>query len=335
MTRSWNGKEGHLKKLASILVLVWLTAAGAWAQPAGDSPATQTARQALIEMFFSKTSGTLIKHLPAATLSALLNSGALANLQQYSMLVSQAQTKGKSFETFDTGSLLLVAEDPQSAQKFEIKVDKDSQRGGEDDIDVSFLTYKDNKPQQTPFLPHMTFGMKTESGVWKLNEIQVTVRVPLADPDFLKGVAEAIKARSGAAAAVPSLNQASMNGFGSDASVLAAMQSILKAENTYSSTYRATGYTCTLSDLDGFGGGAPNEHQAMLIPSGLAGGRKYGYVFTLSGCSGAPATNLRLVAVPTLNSPGRRTLCSDQSGVIRYSTDGNPATCMASGVPVE
>ncbi|MHB8215855.1 MAG: hypothetical protein ACYDDS_07225 [Candidatus Sulfotelmatobacter sp.] len=326
-----------MRKLASIMVLVSLAAAGAWAQAAGDRPATQTARQALIEMFFSKTSGTLIKHLPAATLNALVDSGALANLQQYSMLVSQVQTKGKLFETFDTGSLLLVAEDAQSGQKFEIKVDRDSQRGDADDIDVSFLTYKDNKPQQTPFLPRMTFGMKTELGVWKLNEIQVTVRVPLADPDFLRGMTQAIKARIGAAAAAPSLNQASMSmsGVGSDASVLAAMQSILKAENTYSGTYRATGYTCTLSDLDGFGGGTPNEHQAMLIPSGLAGGRKYGYVFTLSGCSGAPAGNFRLVAVPLLNSPGRRALCSDQSGAIRYSTDGNPATCMASGVPVE
>src|ERR1700731_2716220 len=206
------------------MVLVALAAASAWAKPAGDNSGTQTARQALIEMFFSKTSGTLIKHLPAATLSALVDSGALANLQQYSTLISQVQTKGKSFETFETGSLLLVAEDAKSGQKFEIKVDKDSQRGDEDDIDVSFLTYKDNKPQQTPFLPRMTFGMKTESGIWKLNEIQVTVRVPLADPDFLKGVTEAIKARSGAAAAVPSLNQASMSGFGSDASVLGAMQ---------------------------------------------------------------------------------------------------------------
>ena len=164
-----------MKKLASIMVLVSLAAVGAWAQPAGDRPARQTARQALIEMFFSKTSGTLIKHLPAATLSALVDSGALANLQQYSTLVSQVQTKGKSFETFDTGSLLLVAEDAQSGQKFEIKVDKDSQRGDADDIDVSFLTYKDNKPQQTPFLPRMTFGMKTELGAgWSGSAVVVS-----------------------------------------------------------------------------------------------------------------------------------------------------------------
>jgi hypothetical protein len=261
-------------------------------------------------------------------------------LQQYSLLASQLHTKGKDFETFETGSLLLVAEDSQSGQKFEIKVDKDALRGDEDDIEVSFHIYKDKQPQQTPFLPRMAFGMKMEAGVWKLNEIQVTVRIPLADPDFLKGMTEAIKARGAVATATPMLNQASMNqasltSFGSDASVLSAMQSILKAENTYSNTYSAIGFTCTLSDLDGFGGGAPNEHQAMLIPSGLASGRKFGYVYTLSGCAGAPATTFRLVAVPGVSSLGRRALCSDQSGPIRYSADGNPANCIASGVPVQ
>jgi len=324
-----------MKGFASIVLLSWLSAGAAWGQLVGEAPAKQSARQALLEMFFSKASGTLLKHLPAATLSALENSGGLAAMQQYSLLVSQLQTKGKSFETFESGPLLLVAEDSQSGQKFEIKVDKDSLRGDEDDIEVSFQIYKDNKAQQSPFLPRMMYGMKIESGVWKLSVIQVTLRVPLADPDFLKGVTEAIKARSATPPAMPTLNQASLNSFGSDASVLTAMQTIIKAETTYSSTYRATGYTCTLSDLDGFGGGSPNEHQAMLIPSGLAGGRKYGYIFTLSECTGAPASSFRLVAVPAANSLGRRALCSDQSGAIRYSADGNPDSCIASGIPAQ
>jgi len=329
-----------VKKFAGILILSSLCAAGAWAQTSDRAVTPQSARQALVEMFFSKTSGTLVRHLPMATLSALEKSGALVTLQQYSLLVSQLHTKGKDFETFETGSVLLVAEDSQSGQKFEVKIDKDSLRGDEDDIEVSFQTYKDKQPQKTPFLPRMAFGMKMEDGVWKLNEIQVTVRIPLADPDFLKGMTEAIKARGAVATATPMLNQASMSqgsltSFGSDASVLSAMQSILKAENTYSNTYSAIGYTCTLSDLDGFGGGAPNEHQAMLIPSGLASGKKFGYVYTLSGCAGAPATSFRLVAVPGANSLGRRALCSDQSGVIRSSADGNPATCIAGGVPVQ
>ena len=112
------------------------------------------------------------------------------------------------------------------------------------------------------------------------------------------------------------------------------MRTILTAETTYRNSYPGVGYTCTLSDLDGFGGGAPNEHQAMLIASGLASGKKFGYVFTLSGCTGTPATGFHLVAVPGGNSFGRHTYCSDQSGSIRHSADGNPDVCLASGVPV-
>lgn len=329
-----------MKKFAGILVLLSIGAAAAWAQTSdnsGEKP--QTARQALVEMFFSKTPGTFAKHLPSATLVALATSGALTTMQQYSVIAAQVQAKGKNFETFETGSLLLVAEDPQSGQKFEIKVDNDSLRGDEDNIDLSFQTYKDKQPQKTPFLPRMTFAMKMESGIWKLNEIQVTVRVPLADPDFLKGMIEALKARGGAAStaagSLQPVNQVSTTSFGSAASVLAAMQSILQAEKTYSTNYGAVGYTCTLSDLDGFGGGAPNEHQAMLIPSGLASGKKYGYVFTLSGCAGSPATIFHLVAAPAVNNLGRRALCSDQSGAIRSSADGNPASCLANGAPVK
>lgn len=113
------------------------------------------------------------------------------------------------------------------------------------------------------------------------------------------------------------------------------MRTILAAESTYSITYRSIGYTCTLSDLDGFGAADRNEHQAMLIPSDLAGGRRYGYSFTLSGCSGTPATGFELTAAPAGNSFGRRTYCADGSGTIRSSNNGNPATCLANGVPVQ
>jgi type IV pilus assembly protein PilA len=117
--------------------------------------------------------------------------------------------------------------------------------------------------------------------------------------------------------------------------VLAAMRTILTAEITYASTYPAVGFTCTLSSLDGFGGGEPNEHQAMLINSGLASGKRYGFVFTLSGCGGAPASRFQLTAVPSGNTYGRKAYCADQSGAIRSSSDGNPATCLASGTTVQ
>ena len=322
-----------MKKLASCLSLLLAGASAVWAL---DTPSTpQSARQALLEMFFSKTSGTFVKHLPAETLNTLEKSGVLASLQQYSTLAGQLHTKGKDVETFETGSILLSSSDPQTGQKFEIAVDSDSLKGEEDDIAISFRTYKDNQVQKTPFLPRMTFAMKMESGVWKLNEIQLTLRIPLADPDFLKGISEAMKARGAAATAMQPAGASPMSSFGGDAAVLAAMQTILKAENTYSSTYPSMGYTCTLSDLDGFGGGTPNEHQAMLIPSGLAGGKKYGYIFTLSGCSGIPATTFHLAAVPGVNNPGRRALCSDQTGAIRYSAEANAAACFASGTAAQ
>lgn len=336
--------------IASLLILSAVAAAAQAQSP--DTKAPQTARQALMEMFSLKTSGTFVRHLPAATLAALEKSGALQTLQQYSTLTSQLHTSGDQnhVETFETGSILLATNDPKTGKKVEIVVESDSLEGDNDNIELSFRTHKDKQLERTPFMPRITFAMKMESGVWKLNEVLFNVRLPLADPDFLKSLTENIKPRTAATTPMqiqsqpiqsqPMLGQSipRQSGtitFGMDASVIAAMKTILAAENTYSNTYRADGYTCTLSDLDCFGGGAPNEHQAMLIPSGLASGKKYGYVFSLSGCAGTPAIGFHLSAAPAGNSFGRRSFCADQSGAIRYSSDGNPGTCFAAGSPMQ
>jgi hypothetical protein len=115
---------------------------------------------------------------------------------------------------------------------------------------------------------------------------------------------------------------------------MTAMRTILTAENTYSHTYTAQGYTCSLSDLDGFGGGEPNEHQAMLIESRLASGKKYGYLFSVTGCSGTPSTKFKLSAAPAVPGGGKA-FCADESGVIRYSDDGLAASCWAAGKPLQ
>jgi hypothetical protein len=249
-------------------------------------------------------------------------------------MAAQLQTQGGSFQTFDTGSVLLAGENPKNAQKFEITVENDALRGDQDDLELSFQTYKDGQVERTPFMPQMTFSMKKEAQIWKLNEISVTIHLPLADPDFLKAVTEKITPHGGpsAFAARPEI---SGQPAGSDAMVLGAMRSILTAEATYANSYPAVGYTCTLSSLDGFGGGERNEHQAMLIDSGLASGKRYGFVFTLSGCGQIPASSFQLTAAPNGNSFGRKAFCADQTGVIRSSNDANLATCLVSGVPVQ
>ena len=301
---------------------------------AAENAAPQTARQALLEMFFSKTPGTFVKHLPAATLAALEKSGAMAGLQQYSMLASQMQTEGTNLQTFETGSVLLSGENTKTGQKVEVTVENDALRGDDDDIELSFQTYKDGQAQRTPFMPRMTFSMKQEAQVWKLNEIAVTIRLPLADPDLLKALTEKMKPQVSATGTFTPQAQSSAQTpaqTASDAMVLAAMRTILTAETTYAATYPRVGYTCSLSDLDGFGGGEPNEHQAMLINSGLASGKRYGFVFTLTGCGGSPANSFRLSATPNANMFGRKAFCADQSGAIRSSQDGNVDRCFTSG----
>jgi hypothetical protein len=319
----------------NILFASLLLCGSVWGQQ-GVAPVPQNARQALMEMFFSKTPGTFVKHLPLATRSVLEKSGALAGLQQYSLMASQFEAQGKSLETFETGSVLLATVDPRTGQKVEITVENDALQGDQDDIELSFQTYKSGQPQRTPYMPRLTFSMKMESGIWKLNEISITVRLPLADPDLLKSIEEGMKARTTAANAhIQPQAQGPTQTVGTDESVVAAMRTILTAQIVYASRYTAVGFTCAISDLDGFGGGEANEHQAMLINSGLASGKRYGYVFALSQCAGNPATRFHLTAAPNGNNFGRRAFCADQSGVIRYSADGNPSTCLAEGVPLQ
>jgi hypothetical protein len=331
--------EGIMKKL--VILLMFSAVAVAQSQPT-ESAMPQTARQALIEMFFSKTPGTLIKHLPATTLATLEKSGTLAKLQMYSVMAAQLQSKGSTFETFETGSVLLSGANPQTGDKYEVIVDSDSLQSDEDDIALSFHGAKD-KDKDTPHglsYVSVTFAMKSEASVWKLNDILFTIRLPLADPDFLKKITEA--ATKSANATVTPMQppiQTSSATFSSgtltsEASVVAALRTILRAEITYTAAYQTVGYTCTLSDLDGFGSGEPNQHQAMILPSNLASGKRYGYAFMLSACTGNPASGFHLTAAPTGNASGRRAYCADQTGAIHYSTDGNPATCLASGTPL-
>jgi hypothetical protein len=316
------------------LMLAVLLAGPMWSRTEGQ-PLPQTARQALIEMFFGKAPGSFQKHLPAATRAAIYqvnpNQGPFL-LQAFSSFGSQLAASGQRLEVFDAGPILLVTQDPRTQSKFEIIVESDDLRGDEDAIELSFKAYKEGQEQIRGVMPRFMFLMKQEgkpeSSVWTLNEITFSLRVPLADPDFLKGITESMKRA-----------QASPATFGdtsthvSDGAAVTAMRAIMTAETTYAATYTAHGYTCLLSDLDGFGGDQPDEHQAMLIESRLASGKKFGYTFTLTGCSGQPATAYQLTAVPTPPAGGRA-YCADRTGVIRYSDDGTSASCWATGKPL-
>src|SRR5579864_9073539 len=232
-----SAEENTMRRvLALVLAVLW-----AISLSAQNAAAPQTARQALMEMFFGKAQGNFAKHLPMATRTALEKSGALASLQQYSLMASQLQTQGQNIKTFETGSVLMVGVNPKTDQKFEITVENDALRGDQDDIELSFQVYKNGQAQRTPFMPQMTFSMKQEAQVWTLNEISVTIHLPLADPDFLKAITEKMTPQATPGVTPPTRYETTVQAAGSDANVVAAMRTILTAEITYASTYPTVG----------------------------------------------------------------------------------------------
>jgi TonB family protein len=149
--------------------------------------------------------------------------------------------------------------------------------------------------------------------VWRLNEISVTVRVPIADPDFLKRIEDRGRAEN-------------------EQSVQWSLRTITSAETSYQAVYGK--YACSLAELhrannqSGVGGTVPG----YVIADDLAKGKRGGYIFVISGCD---ASGYKLVAEPAAPDSGQRAFCSDQSGQLRASEDGKATTCLSSGEKVE
>jgi len=307
---------------------------------AADAAAPQTARQALIEMFFSPTAGTLEKHLPEATRTAIKNAQAgsvAAMLNAFATLSTTMHSRGQQWQTFEAGSTLVSFEDPQQRSKVEVMVERDDLQADEDQIELSFHAFKNGETQTAGMKPRLTFIMKQEAGVWRLNEITVAVNVSLTDPQLLKAMATPMRptlTSDNQTHVQPASNWGAM-GSGNEASAINAMRTLVTAQVTYAALYQARGYTCSISDLGGMGGTDRNEHQAMLIDPRLASGKKNGYRFAFSGCEGSPASKFNLTAMPAEGGFGMRTFCSDQSGVIRSSSDPNPDSCLAAGTPLQ
>lgn len=140
-----------------------------------------------------------------------------------------------------------------------------------------------------------------------------------------------------AAIAIPNLLRSRI--AANEASAVGSIRTINTAQVTYASTYTAVGFACSLGDLDGTG--EPySEKSAGLLDSVLVSGEKSGYRLTLSNCSastpGEYATSYQVTAEPLLQGQtGQRTFCSDETGVIRFSTTGLGEDCLSSGVPLQ
>ena len=304
-----------MRRLFAVVVLLLASSLSAQNPGVLTPPPPQTARQALIEMFFGQASNHLEKHLPDVTRKTLkrMDSGnGQSLLNEFSMMASQAKASGSKFETFDTGTTLLTTEDPRGVgnEKVEITVERDDLIGEEDEIELALHMTRGGKEETLPFIPHFTFAMKMESDVWRLNEISVAVRLPLADPDFLKNIED---------------RQRSQN----EQITIWSVRQVTAAEKSYQSANG--GFACSLSVL-GANKLPRREGGAYLYDRELATGKKNGYIFAISGCDGS---HYKIVAEPAVPDSGQRAFCSDESGTVRVSADGKATTCLANGEPVQ
>ena len=289
------------------------------AQPVPEPP-PQTARQALLEMFTGRTPDALEKHLPAAARKALLQgeglsaSPAFMELSRFQAGVAMA---GQQLQTFDVGPTLLALEEAPGQRKLEVTVERDDLQGDADEIELSFQSFRDGAPEPLPVIPRLTFSLKQENEVWTLSEITLALRVPLDDPDYLKGLQK-------------QQNEAL------ESSAIGSLRTLNTAEISYAASFPQRGYTCKLAQLASADPGSqPSPDHAMLIDDSLANGEKSGYVFSLSGCDVRPASKYRATAVPANPESSMRAFCSDESAIIRYAADGKAATCMSDGVPLQ
>jgi len=139
-----------------------------------------------------------------------------------------------------------------------------------------------------------------------------------------------------AAIAIPNLLRSRI--AANEASAVGSIRTINTAEVTYSSSYPDCGFT-TLANLGGSGG---NTTGAGLIDSVLANNVKSGYSFgaipsggsgTCGAGAGTPNSTYYVTGAPQSAQTGQRYFFSDQSGVIRYTTDGTVAT--ATSAPLQ
>jgi hypothetical protein len=93
----------------------------------------------------------------------------------------------------ETGPILLAIEQPQTQEKFEVTIERDDLVGDEDQIELSFQMSRNGKPETLPFLPRLAFMMKMETGIWRVSDLNLSARMPLTDPDFLKDLVDQIQ----------------------------------------------------------------------------------------------------------------------------------------------
>jgi hypothetical protein len=286
-----------------------------------SSPAPQTARQALIEMFLSNDADAVIKHLPESARKVLLHNGEPRYASTISYLFSNArQMLGQvdRMKTFDDGPNLLVSEQNQNQQEIEVAVEHDIVSGETDEIELSVHNYRDGHEEFLPVVPRFIFVWKQEKQIWRLIDLTASTRVPLTDPGYLQGLLR---------------RQQEAN----ESSAQMRIMIIANVEAAYIARHPEKGYSCTLKTLftieptdENFSDENEITPQTYYEP-GHGNTEWSGYRFTLAGCEGSPASGYQITAVPVDSDSGTKSFCADESRTVKSVDGENLSACFAQG----
>ena len=310
MTRATFARRAVLGAVTSLAMLIASLSVSA---QIADAP--QTPRQALIEMFLGDKPDHMERHLPEVAKKALKKMGATESsrfLGQISMIAAQAKASGGSFQIMETGTTLLLI-DQQNDEKLEVTVERDDLVGDGDQIDLSFHMYRKGVEEKLPFLPRLSFVMTTEAKIWRLSELSFSGRMPLNDPDFLRDLIKDVQNKQ-------RISNEGMASFW--------LRTVVNAESSYKERHPDQGFTCSLPELAKFAKESAGEGRSAILDDELAGGKKDGYIFALTGCD---KSHFKVAAEPAAPESGGAAFCSDESGVLKSAKNGKATTCLVHG----
>ena len=296
--------------------------------------APQSARQALIEMFFGGDEA-FKKHLTVevqAKVRESLKDAAPPGSNPLQALTTAKAMGGNNLESFEAGPILFSLNNPQRHERLEVRVDGDEIHGDEDNMQLSLHTVHNGVDQETPIGLRLELGWKQQQGIWRLNNLMVSVNLPVGDPSILDKSTWVPPVISSLGEAKPTPAPTPDPNAPPKISPARSVRLIGLAEGFYAKKHPDVGFTCFLSELVNVGRGSDNGEVYKFIDPEFADGTYNGYKFTLSGCTGKPVKAFKVTAEP-LSGAGRA-YCSDASLELRASEDGRGSSCLTAGKPV-
>jgi hypothetical protein len=308
-----------------IIVLFLLCAGLAAAQ--SQTPAVQSPRQAIIEMF-SGGEAQFKKHLTLEMQRKLQETKAGASSAVPLQAFTSTQDPDR-FQAFDLGPILFSFNNPEQHERYEVQIDSDIPGRDEDVMTLSLHYLRNGVELPTPLAVRFALNMKRQEGMWRLNAVTLSATLPVGDPRILD---QSSWISSFFPSNTPAHSDPDSGVVVDDRpklSPLRAVRMIGMAENIYSQSHPGIGYTCRLADLVNIGKGLDEDGVYKFMDAAFAGGVYNGYRYTLSGCDHMPVRSFRVMAEPIAGKG--KAYCSDNTNNLRASDDGHGMTCLTSG----